>query len=74
MAKRGLHVTVEGDLPREVLEKINVAVRKAVALEIAELDLFPGCWEQPCEPPILGIVYLPGLGPDRGREAQLPKG
>ncbi|KJS55125.1 hypothetical protein [Streptomyces rubellomurinus] len=39
MAKEGLRVTVQGDLPHEVLERIGEAVRRAVLSEVASLDL-----------------------------------
>jgi hypothetical protein len=35
----GLRVTVQGDLPTDVMERISNAVRRAVLNEVAELDL-----------------------------------
>jgi hypothetical protein len=45
----GLRVTVEGDLPREVLERIGDAVRTTVLQEVAELDVAPALHEVPLE-------------------------
>ncbi|MGY1584034.1 hypothetical protein [Streptomyces sp. MN13] len=37
----GLRVTVQGDLPGDVMEKITDAVRQATLAVIAELDMAP---------------------------------
>ncbi|MFE7106892.1 hypothetical protein ACFU98_09010 [Streptomyces sp. NPDC057575] len=47
MAIEGLRVTVHGDLPHEVLERIGDSVRRAVLNEVAELDLAPPLREVP---------------------------
>ncbi|MFC8393627.1 hypothetical protein [Streptomyces sp. NPDC057238] len=41
MAKDGLRVTVEGDLPAKTMERIADAVRQTVLDEVAGLDLAP---------------------------------
>jgi hypothetical protein len=45
----GLRVTVEGDLPQEVLERVAEAVRQTALREVAELDLAPALHEVPLE-------------------------
>ncbi|MFD8291100.1 hypothetical protein ACFXAO_16005 [Streptomyces lavendulae] len=72
MAKEGLRVTVQGDLPPKTLERIADAVRRTVLYEVAELDLAPPLTEvTPTEPapkpgqlddvliriPFLGIIF-----------------
>ena len=52
----GLRVTVEGDLPREVLERIADAVRETTLREVAELDIAPDLQEVPLEPADFGDV------------------
>ncbi|WP_031066274.1 hypothetical protein [Streptomyces sp. NRRL WC-3742] len=47
MTRQGLRVTVEGDLPHNVLERIGDSVRRAVLDEVAELDLAPPLREVP---------------------------
>ncbi|SEN14754.1 hypothetical protein [Actinacidiphila rubida] len=48
----GLRVTVDGDLPPEVLNSVADAVRQAALERIAELDLSPHLREWPlAEPP-----------------------
>ncbi|MFI9366131.1 hypothetical protein ACIG5E_34530 [Kitasatospora sp. NPDC053057] len=47
MAREGLRVTVQGDLPHDVLERIGDSVRRAVLDEVAELDLTPPLREVP---------------------------
>ena len=46
----GLRVTVEGDLPQEVLERVAEAVREATMRTVAELDLSPRLQEVPLLP------------------------
>ena len=60
----GLRVTVEGDLPREVLERVAEAVRQTTLKEVAELDLAPELKEVPLEP--ADFADLPSAR--RGRE------
>lgn len=74
MAKEGLRVTVQGDLPPSTLERIADAVRRTVLDEVAELDLAPPLREvtpagrdpKPGQPddalirfPFLGIILEP---------------
>ncbi|MFJ5197918.1 hypothetical protein ACIQCQ_38595 [Streptomyces sp. NPDC088394] len=72
MAKEGLRVTVQGDLPPSTLERIADAVRRTVLDEVAELDLAPPLREvTPAEQdpkpghdaligfPFLGIILEP---------------
>ncbi|MFH8516834.1 hypothetical protein ACH4CE_17320 [Streptomyces gelaticus] len=47
MAREGLRVTIHGDLPPEVLERMGDSVRRAVLNEVAELDLAPPLPEAP---------------------------
>ncbi|MFC5994084.1 hypothetical protein ACFQE5_07650 [Pseudonocardia hispaniensis] len=47
MAPAELSVLVQGDLPREVLQKIGRAVRQAALDAIADLDLQPPLVERP---------------------------
>ncbi|MEE6177868.1 hypothetical protein [Mycobacterium sp. 050134] len=66
--RRGLRVVVDGDLPKEVLERISVAVQQAVRHEVANIDLLreytecapkgaePDGTSPPDEPPVMGIV------------------
>jgi hypothetical protein len=42
----GLRVTVQGDLPGDVMEKITDAVRQATLAVIAELDMAPSLHAQ----------------------------
>ncbi|MFC9680360.1 hypothetical protein [Streptomyces sp. NPDC056948] len=53
MAKEGLQVTVQGDLPPKTLERISDAVRRTVLDEVAELDLAPPLREVPPPPSLL---------------------
>ncbi|MFE4974733.1 hypothetical protein ACFRAR_21825 [Kitasatospora sp. NPDC056651] len=67
MAKTGLRVAVQGDLPAKTMERIADAVRRTVLDEVAELDLAPPLHEVSHEPgkpgdglggqPVLGIVF-----------------
>ncbi|BAU85152.1 lysR family transcriptional regulator [Streptomyces laurentii] len=74
MAKEGLRVTVQGDLPADTMERIAAAVRRTVLDEVAELDIAPPLREvAPAErtakpgqpdaalprPPIMGIIFEP---------------
>ncbi|MEU7020425.1 hypothetical protein ABZ990_07165 [Streptomyces sp. NPDC046203] len=70
MAKEGLRVTVQGDLPADAMERITDAVRRTVLDEVAELDLAPPLREAdpgepgkpkaaPSRPPIMGIILEP---------------
>jgi hypothetical protein len=43
----GLDVRVEGDLPRDVMERIGASVRMAVLESIADLDIAPPLYEWP---------------------------
>ncbi|MFH8386064.1 hypothetical protein ACH4E7_34955 [Kitasatospora sp. NPDC018058] len=47
MTREGLRVTVQGDLPHGVMERIGDSVRRAVLDEVAELDLAPPLVEVP---------------------------
>ncbi|MEU9080358.1 hypothetical protein ACFYUY_37490 [Kitasatospora sp. NPDC004745] len=64
MAKEGLRVTVQGDLPHDVLERIGNAVRKAVLYEVAELDLVPPLREVPlaggARDAVDAVIHRPG--------------
>lgn len=46
----GLRVTVEGTLPTEIMIRIADAVRQAVIVEIAEIDIAPPLHEVPLQP------------------------
>ncbi|MFG2111273.1 hypothetical protein ACGFRB_01290 [Streptomyces sp. NPDC048718] len=70
MAKEGLRVTVQGDLPADTMERITDAVRRTVLDEVAELDLAPPLREVapaepgkpgavPPRPTIMGIILEP---------------
>ena len=68
MGRQGeLRVTVEGDLPDEVIQQISSAVQSAVRSEVAKLDLLEGYQEQAI-PGITGkggtggIAYIPPGG------------
>ncbi len=43
----GLRVTVEGNLPADVMERLSAAARAAVMRELAELDTAPDLFEWP---------------------------
>ncbi|MFD5414428.1 hypothetical protein [Streptomyces nojiriensis] len=43
----GLRVTVQGDLPAEVMKRVSDAVRQAVLDAVAEVDMAPALQEQP---------------------------
>ncbi|MFG2439918.1 hypothetical protein [Streptomyces sp. NPDC048508] len=47
----GLRVTVEGDLPRDVMERIADTVRRTVLDEVATLDIAPQLREWPLAEP-----------------------
>ncbi|MFG2309954.1 hypothetical protein ACGFS9_14950 [Streptomyces sp. NPDC048566] len=47
----GLRVTVQGDLPRPVMERIAATVRQAVLEEVATLDIAPRLREWPLAEP-----------------------
>ncbi|MFE4590552.1 hypothetical protein [Streptomyces laurentii] len=74
MAKEGLRVTVQGDLPADTMERIAAAVRRTVLDEVAELDIAPPLREvapaeraaKPGQPdalrpggPTMGIILAP---------------
>lgn len=46
-----LRVLVEGDLPKDVMQKIGQSVRRAVLDTIAELDIAPPLVEKPLKAP-----------------------
>ncbi|MFJ6760758.1 hypothetical protein ACIQNK_37810 [Streptomyces sp. NPDC091273] len=76
MAKEGLQVTVQGDLPPKTLERISDAVRRTVLDEVAELDLAPPLREVPPTDPAPEpgqpddvLIHFPFLGIILEREA-----
>lgn len=70
--QRGLEVTVNGDLPEQVLAQISSAVRRAVRDEVAKIDLLRDYREEELtgrqeerlkglttHKPIMGLIYIP---------------
>jgi hypothetical protein len=69
----GLRVTVQGDLPAEVMQRVADGVRRGVLRELAEIDLTPELREVPLDsgvnrdfdefgiklPFLLGLVLKP---------------
>ena len=47
--QRALQVTVQGNLPEEVLQKVSHAVQKAVRDEVAKIDLLRNYREEPLD-------------------------
>ncbi len=67
----GLQVKVEGDVQREVLDRIGAAVRSAVREEVAKVDLLKGYTEDHAALKNLGqgtsgLVYIPPKGSPHG--------
>lgn len=61
----GLRVTVQGDLPREVMERIADTVRRAVLEEVAGLDIGPSLHEVPLDPAEIPVEAANEGGIDR---------
>lgn len=63
---KGVRAVVQGDLPQEIMDRIAASVRRAVLLELAEVDLGPHLHQLPLQP------TRPAGGEDLGAEDLFP--